>query len=171
MRILQLNTLLTGGGTDDQCVKLSAGLHRAELTYAWRDLATGIFGDPGVWECRWRTRATKVDQATLHRRGGLADPASSDPGWCMPTTGATTGRAILASASFWNAAASRPEPAPGQESGLGRGVGSMLGLCDSPVGLFAVCRQGPSRGGPRPGPRRRRVLASADAWQSAQRSG
>lgn len=29
MRILQLNTLLTGGGTDDQCVKLSAGLHRA----------------------------------------------------------------------------------------------------------------------------------------------
>ena len=29
MRILQLNTLLTGGGTDDQCVKLTAGLHRA----------------------------------------------------------------------------------------------------------------------------------------------
>ena len=29
MRVLQLNTLLTGGGTDDQCVKLSGGLHRA----------------------------------------------------------------------------------------------------------------------------------------------
>ncbi|HRI11913.1 MAG TPA: glycosyltransferase [Verrucomicrobiota bacterium] len=29
LRVLQLNTLLTGGGTDDQCVKLAAGLHRA----------------------------------------------------------------------------------------------------------------------------------------------
>jgi glycosyltransferase involved in cell wall biosynthesis len=28
LRVLQLNSLLTGGGTDDQCVKLSAGLHR-----------------------------------------------------------------------------------------------------------------------------------------------
>jgi glycosyltransferase involved in cell wall biosynthesis len=28
LRILQLNSLLTGGGTDDQCVKLAAGLHR-----------------------------------------------------------------------------------------------------------------------------------------------
>jgi glycosyltransferase involved in cell wall biosynthesis len=27
-RILQLDSLLTGGGTDDQCVKLAAGLHR-----------------------------------------------------------------------------------------------------------------------------------------------
>jgi glycosyltransferase involved in cell wall biosynthesis len=27
-RILQLNSLLTGGGTDDQCVKLASGLHR-----------------------------------------------------------------------------------------------------------------------------------------------
>ena len=26
MRILQLNSRLTGGGTDDQCVKLAAGL-------------------------------------------------------------------------------------------------------------------------------------------------
>ncbi|MBX3732710.1 MAG: glycosyltransferase [Verrucomicrobiae bacterium] len=29
LRVLQLNTLLTGGGTDDQCVKLAGGLHRA----------------------------------------------------------------------------------------------------------------------------------------------
>jgi len=29
LRIVQLNSLLTGGGTDDQCVKLSAGLCRA----------------------------------------------------------------------------------------------------------------------------------------------
>jgi glycosyltransferase involved in cell wall biosynthesis len=28
LRILQLNSLLTGGGTDDQCVALAAGLHR-----------------------------------------------------------------------------------------------------------------------------------------------
>jgi glycosyltransferase involved in cell wall biosynthesis len=28
LRVLQLNSLLTGGGTDDQCVKLAAGLHR-----------------------------------------------------------------------------------------------------------------------------------------------
>jgi len=28
LRILQLNSLLTGGGTDDQCVHLAAGLHR-----------------------------------------------------------------------------------------------------------------------------------------------
>jgi glycosyltransferase involved in cell wall biosynthesis len=27
LRVLQLNSLLTGGGTDDQCVKLGAGLH------------------------------------------------------------------------------------------------------------------------------------------------
>ncbi|MBN8246899.1 MAG: glycosyltransferase, partial [Verrucomicrobia bacterium] len=34
--MLQLNTLLTGGGTDDQCVKLAGGLHRAgvEVTLA-----------------------------------------------------------------------------------------------------------------------------------------
>jgi len=30
-RILQLNSLLTGGGTDDQCVRLAAGLHRLGL--------------------------------------------------------------------------------------------------------------------------------------------
>ncbi|MEN9733517.1 MAG: hypothetical protein RLZ45_1512 [Verrucomicrobiota bacterium] len=28
-RVLQINTLLLGGGTDDQCVKLALGLHRA----------------------------------------------------------------------------------------------------------------------------------------------
>lgn len=28
MRVLHLNTLLTGGGTDDQCIQLAAGLHR-----------------------------------------------------------------------------------------------------------------------------------------------
>jgi glycosyltransferase involved in cell wall biosynthesis len=28
LRVLQLNSMLTGGGTDDQCVKLAAGLHR-----------------------------------------------------------------------------------------------------------------------------------------------
>ena len=28
LRVLHLNSLLTGGGTDDQCVKLAAGLHR-----------------------------------------------------------------------------------------------------------------------------------------------
>ena len=28
LRVLQLNSLLTGGGTDDQCVKLAAELHR-----------------------------------------------------------------------------------------------------------------------------------------------
>jgi glycosyltransferase involved in cell wall biosynthesis len=28
LRVLHLNSLLTGGGTDDQCVKLTAGLHR-----------------------------------------------------------------------------------------------------------------------------------------------
>jgi glycosyltransferase involved in cell wall biosynthesis len=30
LRILQLNSLLTGGGTDDQCIKLSSGLHQLE---------------------------------------------------------------------------------------------------------------------------------------------
>lgn len=36
LRVLQLNTLLTGGGTDDQCVKLAGGLRRsgAEVTLA-----------------------------------------------------------------------------------------------------------------------------------------
>jgi len=36
LRVLQLNTLLTGGGTDDQCVKLAGGLHRVgvEVTLA-----------------------------------------------------------------------------------------------------------------------------------------
>ena len=28
LRVLQVNSLLTGGGTDDQCLKLTAGLHR-----------------------------------------------------------------------------------------------------------------------------------------------
>jgi glycosyltransferase involved in cell wall biosynthesis len=28
LRILQLNSLLTGGGTDDQCIKLASGLHQ-----------------------------------------------------------------------------------------------------------------------------------------------
>ena len=28
LRLLQLNSLLTGGGTDDQCAKLALGLHR-----------------------------------------------------------------------------------------------------------------------------------------------
>jgi glycosyltransferase involved in cell wall biosynthesis len=32
LRILQLNSLLTGGGTDDQCVKLAAALHRLGQT-------------------------------------------------------------------------------------------------------------------------------------------
>jgi hypothetical protein len=27
LRILQINSMLTGGGTDDQCVKLAAALH------------------------------------------------------------------------------------------------------------------------------------------------
>lgn len=34
LRVLQLNTLLTGGGTDDQCVKLAGGLHRAGVDVA-----------------------------------------------------------------------------------------------------------------------------------------
>jgi glycosyltransferase involved in cell wall biosynthesis len=34
LRVLQLNTLLRGGGTDDQCVKLSIGLHRAGIDVA-----------------------------------------------------------------------------------------------------------------------------------------
>jgi glycosyltransferase involved in cell wall biosynthesis len=34
LRVLQLNTLLTGGGTDDQCVKLAAGLHQAGVDVA-----------------------------------------------------------------------------------------------------------------------------------------
>lgn len=29
LRVLQFNSLLTGGGTDDQCIKLAQGLHRA----------------------------------------------------------------------------------------------------------------------------------------------
>jgi hypothetical protein len=28
LRILQLDSMLLGGGTDDQCVQLAAGLHR-----------------------------------------------------------------------------------------------------------------------------------------------
>jgi glycosyltransferase involved in cell wall biosynthesis len=32
LRVLQLNSLLTGGGTDDQCVKLAAELHRQGQT-------------------------------------------------------------------------------------------------------------------------------------------
>src|SRR5262245_7034610 len=34
LRVLHLNTLLTGGGTDDQCVKLAAGLHRLGVEVA-----------------------------------------------------------------------------------------------------------------------------------------
>ena len=34
LRVLHLNSLLTGGGTDDQCVKLAAGLHRAGVDTA-----------------------------------------------------------------------------------------------------------------------------------------
>lgn len=33
-RVLQINTLLHGGGTDDQCVKLAIGLHRAGIDVA-----------------------------------------------------------------------------------------------------------------------------------------
>ena len=34
LRVLHLNSMLTGGGTDDQCVKLAAGLHQLEQQ-AW----------------------------------------------------------------------------------------------------------------------------------------
>lgn len=34
LRVLQLNTLLHGGGTDDQCVKLAIGLHQAGIDVA-----------------------------------------------------------------------------------------------------------------------------------------
>ena len=34
LRILQLNSLLTGGGTDDQCIKLALALHQAGQTVA-----------------------------------------------------------------------------------------------------------------------------------------
>lgn len=34
LRVLQLNTLLRGGGTDDQCVKLALGLHQAGVDVA-----------------------------------------------------------------------------------------------------------------------------------------
>jgi len=48
LRVLQLNTLLTGGGTDDQCVKLAGGLRRAgaEVTLA------GPAGRPFAAEAR-----------------------------------------------------------------------------------------------------------------------
>lgn len=34
MRVLQLNTLLTGGGTDDQCIQIASGLRRAGVDVA-----------------------------------------------------------------------------------------------------------------------------------------
>lgn len=44
MRVLQLNTLLTGGGTDDQCVKLAAGLLRSGIRVTLAGPAQRDFG-------------------------------------------------------------------------------------------------------------------------------
>jgi len=73
-RVLQLNTLLHGGGTDDQCVKLAIGLHQArvEVTLAGpagreqADLATqaGVpledTGDEGFIKLRYIARVARI---------------------------------------------------------------------------------------------------------------
>ncbi len=61
LRILQLNSLLTGGGTDDQCVKLALGLHQLgqnvrvagpegrEFSKVIRDLGLPFWPIPRQW--------------------------------------------------------------------------------------------------------------------------
>ena len=78
-RVLQINTLLHGGGTDDQCVKLAVGLHRAGIDVAiagpagreQADVATraGVLledtGNEGIIKLRY---IAKVARIIRHRR-------------------------------------------------------------------------------------------------------